>query len=51
MYRIQVYLGKGKGWRWGHNTYTQEQLANRCIALERAGVKFRIGTADEMLID
>lgn len=51
MYRIQVYLGKGKGWKWGKNTYSEEQLANRCIALDNAGIKYRVGSENEMFVD
>lgn len=51
MYRIQVYLGKGKGWRWGRKTYTEEELVNRILQLEKAGIKFRIGDENEMFVD
>ena len=51
MYRIQVYMGKGRGWKWGLNTYTLEQLTLRIIALQKVGIKFRVDMADAMFKD
>lgn len=42
MFRIEVYMGRGKGWKMGINTYTQEQLPERLEALEKVGIKCRV---------
>jgi len=51
MYRIQVYVGKGQGWRWGTQTYNMDQLTIRCLRLDEVGIKYRIGNENEMFID
>lgn len=42
MFRIEVFMGKRKGWKMGINTYTQKQLPERLEALEKAGIKCRV---------
>lgn len=42
MFRIEVFMGKRKGWKMGINTYTQEQLQERLEALEKVGIKCRV---------
>lgn len=42
MFRIEVFMGKRKGWKMGINTYTQEQLPKRLEALEKVGIKCRV---------
>lgn len=42
MYRIQIYAGRGMGWRMGRNTYTQAQVEERAKKLQSVGIKFRI---------
>jgi hypothetical protein len=42
MYRFQIYVGKGNGWKIGRNLYTAEEIATRAVALDKVGIKYRI---------
>lgn len=48
MLRFEIYMGRGKGWRWGRNTYTPDQIVERAKALQAVGIKFRIVPEEEM---